>query len=68
MTRVLVFIVLILNAFYANATTVCARNDVLTIGLKATEQPTSVVYDNDIFEWRAYYKDFGTVTGVASCS
>ena len=60
--------VIMLYTCCANATTVCARNDVVTIGLKATEQPTSVAYDNDKFEWRAYYKDFGTVTGVASCS
>lgn len=68
MTRIFVVIVLFLFCFNAYATTVCARDDIVTIGLAEVTNPTSVVYDNDAFEWRVYYNGFGTVTGISSCA
>ena len=68
MIRVWVFLVFVLCSFCANATTVCSRNDKVVIGLGYMMRPTSVVADNDTFEWRAFYDGLGTISGIASCT
>lgn len=68
MTRILVIIVLILNTFYAGATTVCTRNDKVVIGLSNVTVPIELLADDDSSEWAVYYDGIGVVRGVYSRS
>ena len=52
----------------AGATTMCAQDDKVVIGLNYATVPTSYVADNEKSEWRVYYDGIGTISGISSCA
>ena len=52
----------------AGATTMCAQDDKVVIGLNYATVPTSYVADNEKSEWRVHYEGIGTISGISSCA
>lgn len=52
----------------AGATTMCAQDDKVVIGLNYATTPTSYEADNENSEWRVYYDGIGTISGISSCA
>lgn len=52
----------------AGATTMCAQDDKVVIGLDYLTTPTSYEADNENSEWRVYYDGIGTISGISSCA
>ena len=52
----------------AGATTMCAQDDKVVIGLNYATVPTSYVADNEKSEWRVHYDGIGTISGISSCA
>jgi hypothetical protein len=52
----------------AGATTMCAQDDKVVIGLNYATAPTSYVADNEKSEWRVHYDGIGTISGISSCA
>lgn len=51
----------------AGATTMCAQDDKVVIGLGYATTPTSYEADNENSEWRVHYDGIGTISGISSC-
>lgn len=52
----------------AGATTMCAQDDKVVIGLGYATTPTSYEADNENSEWRVHYDGIGTISGISSCA